>query len=144
MPDNWPEDTPRLIRPAKRGVEWILAGSCPRCLHDITRDLGPTGGLGFGEGADRVIVKCNCGGGHEGSKDGGCGAVGYTPPHDVTDRPPFEVSAAGPATAPELRAHRWVEGLVVDQLTAWRGLASTWWATVSVLLGLLGAGTVFS
>jgi hypothetical protein len=58
--------------------------------------------------------------------------------------PPFEVVAAGQASPDELRALTWSESLSEDQLNAWRRLASTWGATISVLLGLLGAGTVLN
>jgi hypothetical protein len=77
MPKNWPDEAPRLIRPVQReNKEWVLEGTCPRCRHKITKELGPTSGIGFGEGQDRVLLRCNCAYSHPGGRPG-CGAVGY-------------------------------------------------------------------
>jgi hypothetical protein len=78
-PPEWKARVSRLkVRISGQARE--IFGPCPRCGHDITKDLGPTDGPTLAPPVAKATyrVVCNCDSYHAGAPVGtrGCGAEG--------------------------------------------------------------------
>jgi hypothetical protein len=145
-PDNWPIGVVKLHIlevPTQEGkVERKLVGPCPRCGHEIFKDLEPRDGPYLVEPPPMIVqVVCNCDHAHSGAPANtpGCGAAGGA-----------EVPGAGsevkPATlTPGQRdADAWAEEAERERLPRIRQVAQDWQVSVSTITALFGAGTLIS
>jgi len=131
-----------------------IMGTCPRCGHDISRDIRPlkSGAFFAGPGAPppskaeearTYLITCNCVFGHADAPDGtrGCGAQGAVLVTPNGGKPPVVEHVKGAAA--DWDKDEWIGHAEHEQLPRMRELAGQWTTMLGVVTGFLAVGTIF-
>jgi len=131
-----------------------IAGKCPRCAHEISRDIRPlqsgayfvkpdAGSASEPEVPRTYLITCNCVFGHENAPEGtrGCGAQGAVMVTPNQGAAPLVEHVTG--VAADWDKDEWIARAEHEQLPRMREFAGQWTTMLGVITGFVAVGTIF-